>query len=115
MTDYSSNILNDVESITGVDDDKTISRLKIYVRNATNEIEMYLGIDEIDEKLADIVQQMATAKFTKESFEGTSSASEEGLSLTFSANDLTPYMDLLNSWQDHKNANDRRGKVVSFD
>lgn len=114
-TDYSNSILDDVKTITEISDDSTTKKLRIYIRNATHEIELFLGINNIDERLADIVQQMAVAKYRKEMFEGTTAASEEGLSFTYSDSDLTPFKEMLIRWQETQQAKEKYGKVMTFD
>jgi hypothetical protein len=114
-TDYAETILKDVKTITGVADDATIDKLIIYIRNATHEIELFLGIDSIDDRLADIVQQMAVAKYRKEMFEGTKAASEEGLSFTYSDSDLDPFKEMLTRWQSSQQVKERHGGVMTFD
>lgn len=114
-TDYSNSILDDVKTITGISDDSTTKKLRIYIRNATHEIELFLGINNIDERLADIVQQMTVAKYRKEMFEGTTAASEEGLSFTYSDSDLTPFKEMLIRWQETQQAKEKYGKVMTFD
>lgn len=103
-------IVNDLE-----DDDSRIKKINVYIENAMDEIKLYVGVDEIDSELAVIVQKMAQNAITQESFEGTKSASEEGLSLTFQDTDLDQVRDMLNRYIDNLKSNSHRGWAMSFD
>lgn len=103
-------IVNDIK-----EDDPRLPRIKIYIENAIDEIELYLGIDNLDAKLSVIVQKVTQDAVSKENYEGTKSVSEEGLSLTFSDTDLSPYQSLLDSYKNNLEENDLRGSVMTFD
>lgn len=109
-------VLSNIETLNFFkDDDPRIDQVKIYIENAIDEIKLYLDIDEIDSKLAVIVQKMTQNAITKENYEGTKSVSEEGMSLTFNDTDLSPFLDLLNQYKDSLEENNHRGGVMTFD
>lgn len=103
-------IVNDLE-----DDDSRVKKINVYIENAMDEIKLYVGVDEIDSELAVIVQKMAQNAITQESFEGTKSASEEGLSLTFHDTDLDQVKGMLDKYVDNLKSNSHRGWAMSFD
>lgn len=103
-------VVNDLE-----EDDPRIPRIKIYIENAVDEIELYLDVDELDSKLSVAVQKVTQNAITKENYEGTKSVSEEGMSLTFSDTDLEPIQSLLDSYKNNLADNDHRGSVFTFD
>lgn len=103
-------VVNDLE-----DDDQRIPRIKIYIENAVDEIELYLGVDNLDSKLSVAVQKVTQNAITRENYEGTKSVSEEGMSLTFSDTDLEPIQNLLDSYKNSLADNDHRGGVFTFD
>ncbi|MFC6324036.1 phage head-tail connector protein [Companilactobacillus baiquanensis] len=109
-------VLDNIKIISNLkDDDPRIKSINVYIQNAIDEIELYLNIDSLDKKLSVIVQKMAQNAVIQESFEGTKSVSEEGLSLTFNDTDLDPYLDILNSYLDGLRSNSHRGAALSFD
>ena len=115
-TTVTDKVLSNIEVINDIqNDDPRIPRIKIYIENAIDEIKLYLDIDDIDSKLTVIVQKVTQNAVTKENYEGTKSVSEEGMSLTFSDTDLSPYFDLLNQYKDGLEENDHRGSVMTFD
>ncbi|MFD1418457.1 phage head-tail connector protein [Companilactobacillus keshanensis] len=103
-------VVNDLE-----EDDPRIPRIKIYIENAVDEIELYLGVDDLDSKLSVAVQKVTQNAITRENYEGTKSVSEEGMSLTFSDTDLEPIQSLLDSYKNSLADNDHRGGVFTFD
>ena len=103
-------VVNDLEY-----DDPRIPRIKIYIENAVDEIELYLGVDDLDSKLSVAVQKVTQNAITRENYEGTKSVSEEGMSLTFSDTDLEPIQSLLDSYKNSLADNDHRGGVFTFD
>lgn len=97
------------------DNDPRIPRIEIYIENAVDEIELYLGVDDLDLKLYVAVQKVTQNAITRENYEGTKSVSEEGMSLTFNDTDLEPIQSLLDSYKNSLADNDHRGGVFTFD
>lgn len=113
--DIETRILEDFKIQKGIENDKLDNRLKIYIHQAIQEVELYIGEFILPEILTGIITQMAQAKFTKAGAEGTTATSEEGLSYTFSANDLTPFLPSLDGYMKNKRGVKDIGRVVTFD
>lgn len=108
-------ILNDFKTQKDITDVKMDAKLKIYIHQAVQEVELYIGELTLPGILSGIITQMAEAKFTKAGAEGTTATSEEGLSYTFNANDLTPFLPSIDGYLKHKQGVKDIGRVVSFD
>lgn len=109
-----TSILNDFKALKGIEDTKLDARLNIYIRQAIQEVELYIGQDSLPTILSGVITQMAEAKFVKSGSEGTTSSSEEGLSYSFNENDLKPFLPVLNRYLDNLKGNDNRGRIVTF-
>ena len=108
-------ILNDFKVSKGIEDNSLDERLKIYIKQAIQEVELYIGKDSLPDILSGVITQMAEAKFVKSGSEGTTSSSEEGLSYSFSENDLTPFFPVLNRYLDNLKGSDDMGRIATFD
>lgn len=108
-------ILNDFKVQKDITDKKMDAKLKIYIHQAVQEVELYIGQFQLPEILSGIITQMAEAKFTKAGAEGTTATSEEGLSYSFNVNDLTPFLPSLDGYVKSQQGVKNIGRVVSFD
>ncbi|APX72080.1 phage head-tail connector protein [Companilactobacillus allii] len=115
VEEIESNILNDFKVQKGIKDTEMDEILKIYIHQAIQEVELYIGESKLPDILSGIITQMAEGKFTKAGAEGTTATSEEGLSYTFSANDLTPFLPSIDGYIRNKIGSKSIGKVVTFD
>ncbi|MCH3922380.1 phage head-tail connector protein [Limosilactobacillus sp.] len=101
-----------IQTLLGVElDDTEKARVQIYVEDAKQAIMTYVASYADDpsifpDELGYIVDQMALAKFNKFHNEGMTSVSEEGLTLSFSSNDLKDYLPDLQAWIDRKTGAD---------
>ena len=108
-------ILKDFKTLKHIKNDEMDDIFKIYINQAMQEVELYIGQDTLPDVLKGIITQMAEAKFTKAGSEGTASSSEEGLSYSFNENDLKPFFPVLNRYIDNLRGSGDRGRIVTFD
>ena len=108
-------ILEDFKTLKGIKNDEMDDVFKIYINQAMQEVELYIGRDTLPDVLKGIITQMAEAKFTKAGSEGTTSSSEEGLSYSYSSNDIEQFYPQLNRYLDNLKGSDNRGRIVTFD
>lgn len=110
-----------IETLLGVTlDDADKGRVEVYITEAKQAImvyiQQYLPDDaEFPQSLNYLVDHLALAKYNKFHNEGLNSISEEGLSMSFSQNDLKDYLGDLQAWIDqHSNGADMLGDAVSW-
>ncbi|MEE6637782.1 phage head-tail connector protein [Limosilactobacillus pontis] len=90
-------------------DDADKGRVEVYIVDAKQAIMTYIaqylpeGTD-LPSELNYLVDQLTLAKYNKFHNEGMNSVSEEGLSMSFNANDLKDYLPDLQAWIDRKMA-----------
>jgi Phage QLRG family, putative DNA packaging. len=58
-------ILGDFKTLKGIKNDEMDDVFKIYINQAMQEVELYIGRDTLPDVLKGIITQMAEAKFTK--------------------------------------------------
>lgn len=112
-----NSLLHDVKVMRDLTDSDTDldEKLKLYLGDALDAISIYINQAEVPDKLNGVIRKMAAAKFVQEGAEGTTAMSEEGLSFTFSDDDMKPYTTLLNKYVDNLNGATRNGSVVTWD
>lgn len=112
-----NSLLHDVKVMRDLTDSDTDldEKLKLYLGDALDAISIYINQAEVPDKLNGVIRKMAAAKFVQEGAEGTTAMSEEGLSFTFSDDDMKPYTTLLNKYVDSLNGATRNGSVVTWD
>lgn len=110
-----------IQTLLGVTlDDADKGRVEVYITEAKQAImvyiQQYLPDDaEFPTELNYLVDHLALAKYNKFHNEGLNSISEEGLSMSFSQNDLKDYLGDLQAWIDqHSNGADMLGDAVSW-
>ena len=110
-----------IQTLLGVTlDDADKGRVEVYITEAKQAImvyiQQYLPDDaEFPMELNYLVDHLALAKYNKFHNEGLNSISEEGLSMSFSQNDLKDYLGDLQAWIDqHSNGADMLGDAVSW-
>lgn len=98
------------------DDDNVLDdKLELYIGDALDAIGIYINQAEVPQQLDGVVRKMAASKFVQEGAEGATATSEEGLSLTFSDDDMKPFATLLNKYVDNQSGANRLGSVVTWD
>lgn len=110
-------LLHDVKVMRDLKDDDTDldEKLMLYLGDALDAISIYINQDDVPEQLNGVIRKMAAAKFVQEGAEGASATSEEGLSFTFSDDDMKPFATLLNKFVDNQSGANRLGTVVTWD
>lgn len=110
-----------IQTLLGVTfDDADKGRVEVYITEAKQAImvyiQQYLPDDaEFPTELNYLVDHLVLAKYNKFHNEGLNSISEEGLSMSFSQNDLKDYLGDLQAWIDqHSNGADMLGDAVSW-
>lgn len=98
------------------DDDNVLDdKLELYIGDALDAIGIYINQAEVPQQLDGVVRKMAASKFVQEGAEGATATSEEGLSFTFSDDDMKPFATLLNKYVDNQSGANRLGSVVTWD
>lgn len=109
-------VLNDVKILLGIEEGESDldSKLSLIIKNAGSKVLSYLpaGTESVPAELEYIVCEMAVSRFNRIGNEGMSSYSQEGESMTYSADDIAPYLADLQEWNKKQQSN-RRG-VVRF-
>ena len=110
-----------IQTLLGVTlDDADKGRVEVYITEAKQAIMVYIQQylpdgAEFPTELNYLVDHLALAKYNKFHNEGLNSISEEGLSMSFSQNDLKDYLGDLQAWIDqHSNGADMLGDAVSW-
>lgn len=117
--DYSTDV-NRIQTLLGLDldaDDR--SRVEVYVQEARQAIMVYIKpyVDDgtFPQELNYLVDQLALSKFNKFHNEGLNSISEEGLSMSFNANDLKDFLPDIQAWIDHNGGEaDELGNAIGW-
>lgn len=112
--------LDRLKTLIGVDlDENDEARVKIYIQQAKQAIMVYVGQyvegDEFPQDLNYLVDQLTLDKYNKFHNEGMNSISEEGLSISWNANDLKEYLPDLQAWIDrNSNGQSMLGNAISW-
>lgn len=99
------------------EDDTSLDAMLIQIIEQTEQrllLRLSGGFDAVPEALAFIVVEVSIIRYNRLANEGMSSATVEGESLTFAANDFAPYEDDIQAWldaQDESPAEITRGRV----
>lgn len=111
-------ILHDIKVINNQtqNDDSIDAKLLIYINLAIKAINLYIGhsSDSVPPELTGVLTELAQGKYIKSGYEGAQSVSEEGLSFTWSANDLSPFIALLDKYQRNLTGDKQQGSVMSW-
>ena len=83
-----------------VEDNSQDEILAILLTNASNMICVYLGIEELPKQLEFVAEDMAIMKYRKLGAEGVKQEKIDVLSTTYVTNDLNPFKDVLNQYND---------------
>lgn len=109
-------VLNDVKTLLGIPDMEADldEKLDLIIYNVQSSVLSYLpkGTEAVPLELEYIVCEMAVARFNRIGNEGMSSYSQEGESMTYSSNDIAPYLDDIQAWNKKQKQNTKG--VVRF-
>jgi hypothetical protein len=93
-------ILSDVKTMVGIADGVSDAQLTVVINLATSRVNSYVGETELPESLAWIVEELAISRFNRIGNEGMSQNQEEGRTVIFTDDDLTPYKTYLDKYVD---------------
>lgn len=107
-------LLENVKTILGIDDESKDSLLTILLDNAVSTICVYINKKDIDfpKSLAFVAQELAIARYRKIGAEGISTEKIDEISTTYSMNDLARYKDVLNVYKDNNGLSGRKLKTL---
>lgn len=90
-------------------DDRYDDQLKLYLNDATDFLKLRLSLadsDSLPNAMEAIVRGAAVKRFNRFKNEGMSQYSQDGESITFSANDFDEWQDEIDQWKkDQRNVN----------
>jgi len=92
-----------------IKDDKRDDILKLIVKNTTQALRFKLGLkasEKVPEQLDYIALEVAVKRYNRLANEGMSSYSQEGESITFSANDFDEFTNDIDAWKDDNGMKD---------
>ena len=95
--------LSDLKTMLQIKDDKRDDILILIVKNTTQALRFKLGLkasEKVPEQLDYIALEVSVKRYNRLANEGMSSYSQEGESITFSANDFDEFMDDIDAWKD---------------
>lgn len=104
--------LGDLKIMLQITDDKRDSILELIKKNTEQALRFKLGLkatDNLPTELDYIVLEVAVKRYNRIANEGMSQYSQEGESITFSANDFDEFIDDINDWKD---GNDKKHKSL---
>ncbi len=95
-------VLDDVKLLLGFEeeDGEIEPKLDLIIENAGRKVLSYLPaeFEEVPEELEYIVCELAVARFNRIGNESMKSYGQEGESITFTNNDIDPYLDDIEAW-----------------
>ena len=101
--------LSDPKTMLQIKDDKRDDILNLIVKNTTQALRFKLGLKgtaKVPEQLDYIALEVSVKRYNRLANEGMSSYSQEGESITFSANDFDEFMDDIDAWKDDNGMKD---------
>ncbi|WP_181350485.1 phage head-tail connector protein [Thalassobacillus sp. CUG 92003] len=108
-------IKDNVKTMVGVQDDLQDAVIDIIIKNIESRVKIWLkqhaSLDSIPEDLNFIIEEMAINRFNRIGSEGMTSEAVEGHSVSFSEDDLTPYLSILKTYIP---TTETSGKVMFF-
>ena len=87
-------------------DDEYDDLLQLYLDDATDFLKLRLSVSVLPDEMQAIARGAAVKKFNRFKNEGMASYSQDGESITFSANDFDEWADEIDQWKkDHNGIN----------
>jgi len=109
-------LLDDVKLLLDIAEDETDpdEKLTLIIDNASSQLLSYLtaGTEEVPEVLEYIVIELSVARFNRIGNEAMSSYSQEGESITYNSDDISPYLSAIEAWNSKQDGNTKG--VVRF-
>ena len=94
-----------------VDDNSQDEILTVLLNNAANTILLYLGVESFPEELTFIAEQMTVIKYRRLGAEGIDTEKIDVLSTKYIADDLKPFISMLDRYKDN-NLGGRRLRML---
>ena len=93
------------------DDSSQDGLLTVLLNNAVSTIILYLGVEDIPDELTFIAEQMAVIKYRRIGAEGIDTEKIDVLSTKYIADDLKPFISMLDRYKDN-NLGGRRLRML---
>ena len=93
------------------DDSSQDGLLTVLLNNAVSTIILYLGVEDIPDELTFIAEQMTVVKFRRIGAEGIDTEKIDVLSTKYIADDLKPFISMLDRYKDN-NLGGRRLRML---
>ena len=109
--------LIDLKTMLQIKDDKRDDILSLIVKNTTQALRFKLGLkasEKVPEQLDYIALEVSVKRYNRLANEGMSSYSQEGESITFSANDFDEFMNDIDAWKDENGMKDNMSGRILF-
>lgn len=109
--------LNDLKTMLQIKDNKRDDILNLIVKNTTKALGFKLGLkvsEKVPEQLDYIALEVSVKRYNRLANEGMSSYSQEGESITFSANDFDEFMNDIDAWKDENGMKDNMSGRILF-
>ena len=109
--------LSDLKTMLQIKDNKRDDILNLIVKNTTQALRFKLGLkasENVPEQLDYIALEVAVKRYNRLANEGMSSYSQEGESITFSANDFDEFMNDIDAWKDENGMKDNMSGRILF-
>ena len=109
--------LSDLKTMLQIKDDKRDDILNLIVKNTIQALGFKLGLkasEMVPKQLDYIALEVAVKRYNRLANEGMSSYSQEGESITFSANDFDEFMNDIDAWKDENGMKDNMSGRILF-
>jgi len=108
-------MINDIDKLLDTKVER-MEKLAILENMTTDRIKAIIGKNELPSQLQYVVTDVIMARYAKLGSEGMKATSQDGLSFTFSDDDLAPYMDEILAFKEVEDTvtNERHGAVGFF-
>lgn len=109
-------LLKSVKIDKGIDTYDYDQVLSNYINQASDMVCLFIGEDELPDKLQTVVERMTEAHYiqTINDADGVKSYSEEGASWSFQDNELDPFIPLLEQYMQNRDGKGFQGSVMSW-
>ena len=104
--------LDNIKVLLSLTDDSSQDELlTVLLNNAVSTIILYLGVEDIPDELTFIAEQMAVIKYRRIGAEGIDTEKIDVLSTKYIADDLKPFISMLDRYKDN-NLGGRRLRML---
>lgn len=109
--------IEDLKTMLQIKDDKRNGILNLIVKNTTKALLFKLGLKSdaaVPDELDYIVLEVSIKRYNRLANEGMTSYTQEGQSITFSANDFDEFMNDIDAWKDGNGMKDKNSGRFLF-